>query len=219
MIITDVTPASKVVPTDESVRAGILKSSRCSPHVLLPTIALAYSLPCQDTPSGSSSRSIAVGPRPKRARATFDSVAVPVRPPGAAPSLPASDGLGLSSVVRPTGIVLSPSLLEPLPSRWSSTGYSPSYRPPSFGLLGVSPVALALLHTVPRVASSTRILSLPCSSAVRLFLRPSLMPVRRCQPPCLLPQGSDRLCQCMLLAFALSPPFSLPACLRLSPAR
>ena len=36
-----------------------------------------------------------------------------------------------------------PSLLGPLPSRWSPTGYSPSYRPPSFGLLGVSPVSPA----------------------------------------------------------------------------
>ena len=96
--------------------------------------SLCAFMPCQDTPSRFSSRSIAVGPRPKRLRATFDSVASP---------LPASDSLGLSLVVRPTGHGLRPSLLGPLPSRWSSTGYSPSYRPPSFGLLGVSPVSPA----------------------------------------------------------------------------
>ena len=96
-------------------------------------------MPCQDTPSRSSSRSIAVGPRPKRLRGLADSVDVPPIP-GTSSPLPASDGLCLSFVVRPTGHVSRPSLLGPRPSRWSSTGYSPSYRPPSSGLLGVSPV-------------------------------------------------------------------------------
>ena len=129
--------------------------------------AYCYTFSCQDSLSGSSSRSIEAGPRRKRLRAMFDSVAGPTPDPGALsqPSScllvhpPAPDSLGLSSAVRLSRTLLRSPLLE-----WSRTGYSPSYRPPSDGLLRVCPIALAPLapYRLLRVALSIRILSLPC---------------------------------------------------------
>ena len=137
--ITVATPALKVVLTDELRPRGHFKKQSVQPSCALVSCDVCLMMPCQDTPSRSSSRSIAIGRRPKRLRGLSDSVDVPSIP-GTTSPLPASDGLGLSFVVRPTGHVSRPSLLGPLPSRWSSTGYSPSYRPPSSGLLGVPPV-------------------------------------------------------------------------------
>ena len=113
--ITVATPALKVVLTDELRPRGHFKKQSLQPSCAVVSCDVCLMMPCQDTPPRSSSRSIAIGPRPKRLRGLSDSVDVPSGPPGTASPLPASDGLGLSFVVRPTGHVLRPSLLGPFP--------------------------------------------------------------------------------------------------------